>query len=143
MKKSWIIGCIVLIIILIVAWYLISPAFRVVEKQETISEQADVLAQGNFIASAHEVKGKAILFNEEEKRILRFENFETINGPDLYIYLSNDLSANDFIDIGKIKATKGNINYEIPENVDTTKYNKVLVWCKAFKVLFSYAELKK
>ena len=46
------------------------------------------------------------------------------------------------IDLGIIKATKGNVNYEIPQDIDTTKYNKVLVWCKPFKVLFSYAELR-
>ena len=75
------------------------------------------------------------------KRILRFEDFETINGPELHIYLSSELGDERFIDLGKIKATKGNVNYDIPAGIDTSKYNKVLVWCKPFSVLFSYAEL--
>ncbi|MSS74010.1 hypothetical protein EXS72_00005, partial [Candidatus Pacearchaeota archaeon] len=53
-----------------------------------------------------------------EKRVLRFENLDTSNGPDLYIYLATDTSADDFVDLGKIKATRGNVNYEIPVGID-------------------------
>ena len=70
------------------------------------------------------------------------ENFETINGPDLFIYLSKDLTNKDFVNLGEIKATKGNVNYEVNSSIDTTQYKNVLVWCRAFGVLFSYAELK-
>jgi hypothetical protein len=102
---------------------------------------ASVVAQGEFKENAHEVGGKALLVNTDNKRILRFEDFDTINGPDLRIYLSSDLGDDDFIELGKIKATKGNVNYEVADDVDTSKYKYVLVWCKPFKVLFSYAEL--
>jgi len=43
---------------------------------------------------------------------------------------------------GKIKGTKGNVNYEIDRGVDLEKYDKVLVWCVPFGVLFSYADLE-
>jgi len=99
------------------------------------------LSSGVFIASAHKVMGTALLIQTEEETILRFEDFETVNGPNLHIYLSSELGGDDFIDIGAIKATKGNVNYRIPETVDTKKYNKVLVWCVPFNVLFSYADL--
>lgn len=101
----------------------------------------ELVAQGSFKPRAHEVKGKALLIDSDGKKTLRFEDFETINGPSLYIYLASDLGNDDFIDLGPIKATKGNVNYEIPEGTDTGKYNKVLVWCRPFRVLFSYAEL--
>ena len=148
------------IIILPIAWYLISPIFKTTElneespitKSETTNEEivessdlmpqsAQILAQGVFKPNAHEVKGTALLISDDNKKVLRFEDFETINGPDLHIYLSSDLESEDFIDLGSIKATKGNVNYEIPEGIDTEKYNKVLVWCVPFKVLFSNAEL--
>ena len=102
---------------------------------------ASIIAQGNFKSRAHEVDGKAILIEKEGNRILRFEDFETINGPDLQIYLSSELGGDDFVELGKIKATKGNVNYEVPSDVDISKYKYVLIWCKPFKVLFSYAEL--
>ena len=151
MNKKIIIWSIIGIVVLVVAYYLINPAFQVVEVNEPMPTSIGngnagvsglTLSRGEFVASAHDVSGEAKLIGlPNEKRILRFENFETINGPDLFIYLSADLEANDFINLGEIKGTKGNINYNIPEGTDTEKYNKVLVWCKAFKVLFSYAEL--
>ena len=91
---------------------------------------------------AHEVAGKALLISSGGGKILRFEDFETVNGPNLHIYLSTDLGDDDYIDLGEIRATKGNVNYEIDPAIDIQKYNKVLVWCVPFRVLFSYAELK-
>ena len=151
MKKIyW--AVIALVIILPIAWYLLSPLFISIELNEdspmestentAALELPKALLEGNFVESAHEVSGKAIVIDTSNGKVLRFEDFETVNGPDLFIYLSSDLDNNDFIDLGKIKATKGNVNYQLPENVDLEKYNKVLIWCRAFRVLFSYAELK-
>jgi hypothetical protein len=139
--------------ILIIGYFLISPAFSTIETNEDsplqvndvinneIESQAELLSTADFIPSAHEVEGKALLIEQNGKKILRFENFETINGPNLHIYLASDLNDDDFIDLGEIKATSGNVNYEIPNNIDTDKYDKVLVWCVPFKILFSYADL--
>jgi len=101
-----------------------------------------LLAQGEFRPRAHEVKGKVLLIKAGDSKVLRFEDFETINGPDLYIWLASSLGKEDYIDLGPIKATKGNVNYDVPADVNVDKYNKVLVWCVPFGVLFSYAELE-
>ena len=148
-----IIIAILIIIALAVGWYLISPLFITIEVNEEIPTQAlsesntiesmlETISQGDFIESAHTVEGRALLISQNEEKILRFENFDTVNGPDLHIYLSSSLSNDDFIDLGKIKATKGNINYQISSSIDTEKYDKVLVWCVPFGVLFSYADLE-
>lgn len=60
----------------------------------------------------------------------------------MHVWLATDTNGEDYIDLGELKATKGNINYEIPEDIDFEKYDKVLIWCVPFKVLFGYAELK-
>ena len=152
--KKWII-LFGLLIILPIAWYLISPAFIVkeaneefpiIENSDSLEENTNIvfnILQANFIASAHDVKGKALIIDDKGKKILRFQDFETINGPDLFIYLSSDLEAKDFINLGEIKATKGNVNYDLPSNVNLNNYNHVLVWCEPFKVLFSYSVLKQ
>ncbi len=151
-KKLWI-WVIVGLIALIVAYWLTSPLWRVVEADDdspiisddtgVLITETSVISQANLVPSAHDVEGRVLLIDEHDlnKKILRFEDFETVNGPDLFIYLSADLEANDFVNLGEIKATKGNVNYEIPEGTDLTKYNKVLIWCRAFRVLFSYADL--
>lgn len=139
-----------------IAYYLISPLWRVVELDETsplemttnepgteveerMPADSAVLARAAFMPADHEVSGEAILIEVDGKKVLRFENFDTINGPNLHIYLSSSLGEEDYVDLGPIKATKGNVNYELPDDIDLETYNNVLVWCVPFKVLFSYA----
>ena len=161
MKKLIIFIGVILVLVLGITFYLVYPAFNVIEKsderpvanQENVNiennsfeneesaESVNIISQGEFIASAHDVKGKALIVEENGEKILRFEDFETINGPDLRIYLSNDLNIDNSIDLGPIKATKGNVNYELDSEIDIKKYDKVLVWCRAFRVLFSYSDL--
>ena len=191
MKKG--ITVIVAIVVLGIAWWLISPLWRNISLNETlpgtkipenitmkavppkIEDQLDamdektkdefvkktekmkdvkmmgeemmptdapkILSEAPMIARAHDVEGKALIVQSGNETFLRFENLKTINGPDLLIYLSADLGAKDFIDLGKIRATEGNVNYLIPEGTDLSKYRNTLIWCRAFSVLFSYAEL--
>ena len=49
--------------------------------------------------------------------------------------------ASEFINLGRLKANNGNQNYEIPNGVNLAEYNQVLIWCKAFGVLFGSAEI--
>jgi hypothetical protein len=109
--------------------------------EERMPEQPSVIAAGDFVPRAHGVEGRALFIEGDGVRTLRFENFETINGPNLHIYLAADPNGDDIIDLGKIRATSGNVNYDIPEGVDLDRYRYALVWCVPFKVLFSYAVL--
>ncbi len=89
----------------------------------------------------HEAKGEVKLLPTESGLVVRYENFETINGPDLFVYLSSDLSATSFINLGELKGTSGNQNYTVPSEVDLRQYPYVLIWCKQFGVLFNYADI--
>lgn len=115
-------------------------------QQKQMAEQfptaARVIREGIFKARAHEVQGRASIIEHNGQRTLRFEDFKTINGPNLHIYLSSELGNTDFIDLGPIRATEGNVNYIVSADIDISRYNKVMVWCVPFGVLFSYAELK-
>jgi hypothetical protein len=73
---------------------------------------------------------------------VRFENFKTINGPNVHVYLAKDTSGEEFIDLGAIRGTEGNINYTVPEGVDLSEYPIVMHWCVPFSVLFNYAEIQ-
>jgi hypothetical protein len=102
---------------------------------------------GNFIGvndGIHNAEGlaKVIVLDDEGNSILRLENFRATNGPDLHVYLSTDKSASDFVSLGRLKGNIGNQNYEIPEGTELSKYDTVLMWCRAFSVLFGSAELK-
>lgn len=101
--------------------------------------------EGTFIGvgdGIHNVDGIAkILTLVDGSKVLRLENFKSTNGPDLHVYLSTDKMASNFMDLGRLKGNIGNQNYQIPDDTDLSKYNNVLIWCKAFSVLFGNAQL--
>lgn len=145
MKKIWWF-VIVLTALLPLVWYLASPLFidKVVnEKNPMVSDNSSLVYQGVFSGadSFHQVKGKALVLSSEGKRYLRIENFESTNGPDLKVYLSKDLDAKDYVNLGNLKGNIGNQNYEVPESVNLEDYNYVLIWCERFGVLFGHADL--
>ena len=43
--------------------------------------------------------------------------------------------------LGALKATNGSFNYELPATVDVEIYRSVVVWCRAFRVLITWADL--
>lgn len=100
---------------------------------------------GNFIGvgdGIHNAEGQAkILTLSTGSPILRLEDFKSTNGPDVHLYLSSNKKANDFIDLGRLKANIGNQNYQIPLETDLNKYKYVLIWCQPFSVLFGSAQL--
>ena len=114
-------------------------------EESMMEEMTPVSYSGTFIGvgdGIHDAQGDAYTIPlEGGSNVLRLENFQSTNGPDLYVYLATDDSASEFINLGELKANKGNQNYEIPDDADLTKYNKVLIWCQAFSVLFGSAEL--
>jgi hypothetical protein len=83
------------------------------------------------------------------KSVLRFSAFETSNGPDVHVYLvaANDAQDDEtvkkagFVDLGSIKGNIGDQNYDLPSDVDLSKYRAVTVWCKRFGVNFATAPL--
>ena len=74
---------------------------------------------------------------------VRLEDFAVRNGPDLYIYLSPDPAgyAEGAIELGRLKADRGNQNYEVPAGIDPARIESVVIWCRQFAVLFATAEL--
>jgi Electron transfer DM13 len=115
------------------------------QTSQTRNETSELLLTGSFIGvgdGIHDAQGIAkVIPREGGGDILRLENLVVTNGPDLYVYLSTDKSASDFVNLGRLKANIGNQNYPIPTGTDMTKYDTVLIWCRAFSVLFGSAEL--
>jgi hypothetical protein len=112
----------------------------------TGNETSDLLLTGSFVGAGdgiHDAQGIAkVIPIEDGGNVLRLEDLEVTNGPDLYVYFSTDESASDFVNLGRLKANIGNLNYPIRAGTDMTKYDTVLIWCRAFSVLFGSAELK-
>ena len=73
--------------------------------------------------------------------VVRLEDFEVRNGPDLYVYLSPvaDDYTRSAVELGRLKADKGNQNYEVPAGIDPSDARSVVIWCRQFSVLFATA----
>jgi hypothetical protein len=107
------------------------------------------LARGSFRNLEHATTGRALLIElPDGSHILRFENLDTSNGPDLRVYLSEIPASDDwhaygerFVDLGDLKGNLGNQNYRIPKGVDLSKYRSAVIWCRRFTVGFGVAPL--
>ena len=111
---------------------------------------AQTLVAGMFHGVAHETQGKATVYRlEGGRRVLRFTDFHTSNGPDVQVYLvaADDASDNatvtraGFVHLAALKGNQGDQNYEIPADLDLAKYKAVTVWCRRFGVNFATAPL--
>ncbi|MFT5037134.1 MAG: hypothetical protein ACI9VM_000709 [Candidatus Azotimanducaceae bacterium] len=115
-----------------------------INQTSTPTELPEVPAERIFPITdtrGHPASGDVRIVVTPDEQIIRYENYDGTNGPDLKIYLASDLEANEFIDLGPSKANKGNINYSVPLDIDIDDYPYVLTWCEAFGVLFDYAEI--
>jgi hypothetical protein len=78
--------------------------------------------------------------------VVRLEDFAVRNGPDLYVYLSPsaDGYTPDAIELGRLKADRGNQNYAVPRGAlpDPNRAASVVIWCKQFAHLFATARLE-
>ncbi|HEY7108193.1 MAG TPA: DM13 domain-containing protein [Nitrososphaeraceae archaeon] len=114
-----------------------------IQSQEPPASQT--VLSGKFIGvndGIHNAEGLAsVIPLGNDTSVLRLENFKATNGPDLYVYLATDNSASDIVNLGRLKGNIGNQNYIIPAGTDLSKYDRVLVWCRAFSVLFGSAQL--
>lgn len=109
----------------------------------TPPQDATLLLQGTFTSGVHITSGMVKVYEDKNKnRTLVFENFKTDGGPDLRVYLAEDKAITNFVQITDKVNTNGSYTLAIPANVDLKKQTTVVIWCKAFSVLFGSASLK-
>ncbi|KRF38645.1 DM13 domain-containing protein [Paenibacillus sp. Soil787] len=121
-----------------------TPAMPVADK-ETAKQTAAVF-EGAFVDGepGHHAKGKVITLVNGDTTILRLEDLDATNGPDLHLFLAKPGGkTGEGINLGKLKGNIGNQNYELPPDTDLSVYSKVVIYCKQFSVDFGYSELKK
>lgn len=154
--------------VIAVAWWLISPLFltetvdeglppnavespapeedeseqetsETPEAQTTQTEVAGVFIDGE---KNYETTGTIRSVEAEDGTYLRFEEFETTNGPDLFVYLTKPgPETTEGIRLGALKGNTGNQNYLVPADVDLSEYSTVVIWCRAFSATFGTGEL--
>lgn len=149
-----------------VAGAVVEPAATAVPAVEPVAEPAAgpaagpkapagpvVEYRGSLISHEHETSGTVrVLRLADGSRVLRLEDLDTSNGPDLKVLLSDAAVRpgkpgwhvfDDGVNrsLGSLKGNKGSQNYVIPAGVDVTAFRSVSIWCDRFNVSFGAAEL--
>lgn len=128
-----------------------APATVMEEPMPDQASEAALLLNGEFrdADSFHMGSGLATIYELASGRVLRFENFDVTNGPDLRVLLSTNPNPTsrddigDYVDLGSLKGNQGNQNYDIPADLDLSQYQSVVIYCMPFHVVFSVASLNQ
>jgi len=133
----------------------LSDAAKVESKmdEKMPSATATAILRGSFrdADSFHKGQGKAEVYRlGDGKAILRLEDFQVTNGPDLYVILTEHPDPRTredvhqgYEEVSKLKGNIGSQNYEIKESLNLDDYKAVVIYCKPFQVVFSVALLTK
>lgn len=121
-------------------------------EQLTEADRSVLVASGSFIHAdpsdpVHYGSGKVSVY---EKTVFLEPDFKVGPGPKYHVYLvpkanirnSDDVKGTMFVDLGRLRAFEGSQRFPIPAGVDLKKYASVVIWCEAFGVLISPADLK-
>jgi len=109
---------------------------------------AVVISSGEFEDEdfIHKGSGQATIYRlGNGSSVLRLENLDVTNGPDLHVLPLKDPEGRDksqgYLDLGGRKGNRGNQNYGIPDGEDLSSYKSAMIYCQPFHVIFSIAEL--
>jgi len=115
-------------------------------------ETASILVSGNFVEidPLHWGTGTAAIYQlSEQERVLRFQDYSSARGGDVFVYLSRDPEPRtavemgvDFLDLGRLKGNIGNQNYTLPANLDLSGYRSVVIFCRQFNTVITVANLR-
>jgi hypothetical protein len=113
----------------------------------TASAGPRVLAMGQlgYVDAIHNGKGPVRIVEVGGQRFVRFEDVAITNAPDIHVYLSREVGGKwteaTSLYLGPLKATNGSFNYDVPANAELATYKSVVVWCRVFSVLITWADL--
>lgn len=108
-----------------------------------------LLSESTLIDVAHGGSGKVLLLElEDGSRVLRLEDLDVLNGPDLVVILSDrslsgadDYADGEYLILGELKGNIGNQNYEVLLDVDLSEWATAAIWCRRFNTTFNAASI--
>jgi hypothetical protein len=159
LHRKWILAAVGLPI-LVAAWWAFRPEKLWINQK--VSEPAPFasstdpqpLYTGRLEGKAHQTSGRATIYKTPDgKQYLRLTDFSTSNGPDVHVVLARSDEANltqeivkgqlDRVELGSLKGSQGDQNYDLPASVDLQKYNAAVIYCERFHAVFGLAQLEQ
>ncbi len=129
-RRRWWVVAVLVVLGVAAAWYLGSPLFINRTIVEPFTGTVDA-ARGTFTDADgfHKGSGLARVVREASGHVVRLEEFRVTNGPDLYVYLAAH------------RAPRSRAQVEEGFGHDFSQYHSVVIYCRAFHVVFSTATL--
>jgi hypothetical protein len=123
------------------------------QDSEAIFESSSSLSiwQADFYEVAHAGRGIAnVYMMEDGSLIVRLEDFEVEDGPELHVYLtdqdpvqnSEGVELTNAIDLGELKGLIGDQIYLVPPDIELSQYHSVVIWCVPYLVPFIAAQVQ-
>jgi hypothetical protein len=113
---------------------------------------AKVLGTASVYNVDREGQGTAKIYElPNGTRLIRLEDFFVSINSDLELRLSerpNPKSTDDAVNspwklVAPLKATVGTMNYEIPKDVDVSKYQSIVIWCEITRNAYAAASIQR
>ncbi len=113
--------------------------------------QSVTVAAGTFVAAEKPTAGTARIISESGRRYLELDAaFSTSEqGPDLHVLLDPSAqppksysSSTGVVNLGKLTSYSGSQRYAIPDSVQISDFNSVVIWCQTANATFGYAPLQ-
>ncbi len=126
----------------------VSPVFAN-SLSATVTEKSAEIG-GSFTKKKYKISGEWSIIEQDGQRILRLsESFKTKNGPDLKVFLSpksiksvtGKTATEGAVQISVLKANKGAQDYVIPDAINLSSFQSVLIHCEAYSVLWGGSDL--
>lgn len=116
----------------------------------TVPEGPALLSVSEWISIGHPGTGTVLVYRQADgSHVVRFEDLDVSNGPDLLVILSAAPLVDDrgaysevaYLSLGDLKGNRGNQNYIVPPEVNLDDYQTVAIWCRRFNYTFNAAEI--
>ena len=133
----------------------------------TVEQQVDVplVEPAPATLTSAKLLGTATMYNVDKQgegtakiydmgngnRLIRLENFFVTVNSDLEIRLSelaapkttDEVAKAPFEVVAPLKATVGSMNYDVPKDIDLTKYKSIVIWCEITRNAYAAATIQK
>lgn len=87
----------------------------------------------------YDAQGTASVLVAGSEKFLRLEDFGVAGGIDQHIYFTKDGTPDTGIDVGPLKATQGDQNYDI-SGINPDEYNILIIYSKLSDTYYAHAQ---
>ena len=111
----------------------------------------EVIASGAFYDAHHPTSRRTVVVARDSGGYeLRFENFASDTGPDLFIYLGTTKEPHSDVaiknaenaNLGRSKTLTGGQSYVLPKGVSPEQFRSAAIWCRAYCVMLGTVPLE-